>query len=304
MKNRWLLNLVLLVVIAGLGAFLYLKPGIHKPKPAAKLTTLKAADITQIKIQRGSAAAAQLVRTPEGWEMRAPLKLRADQTMVKTLLDSLQEEVLGSFSAAQPNLAQYGLKPASAKLWLNNTELEFGGTEPIHNHRYVKIGNTIYLTGSLLYFRVNHTPLWWASKRLLPQHAHIIGLQLPDASLTLKGVKWQLSPANPDISSDAIQSLIGNWENAQAISTNTIGKGKPEGEVAVELAGVRQPLRFAILKDPDFLVLARPDLGLEYQLESGQRGSLLVLKPGKAAHPKTNKSPVPRPHKPASHPGR
>ena len=298
MKYRWLLNLMLVLVIAGLGAFVYFKPGIHKPKPAAKLTALKATDITQIKIQRGSTAAAELVRTHAGWEMRAPLKLRADQMMVKTLLDSIQEEVLGSFSAAQHDLAQYGLEPPSARLWLNNTEFEFGGTEPIHNHRYVKIGDTIYLTGSLLYFRVNHTPLWWASKRLLPQHAHIIGLQLPDATLTLKGIQWQLAPANPEISSDTIQSLIENWENAQAISTDTIGKGKPEGEVALELAGVKQPLRFAILKDPDFLVLARPDLGLEYQLDSGQRASLLELKPAKKPAAAAHKKTAPPNHKP------
>lgn len=304
MKSRWILNIVLVAVIAGLAAFVYFKPGVHKAKPPAKLTTLKPAEINSIKIQRTGAAAAELVRTTKGWQMQAPLKLRADQMLVKTLLDSINQNVSSSFAAKPSALAQYGLDPPHARLWLNGTEFDFGDTEPIHHNRYVQIGGTVYLTGSLLYYRANHAPLWWASKRLLPEHAHITGLQLPDATLTLKGVKWQLSPANPAISSDTIQTLIQNWESAQAIGTAAIGKGKPEGEVAIELAGVKQPLRFAILKDPDFLVLARPDLGLEYEFDSGQRGSLLELKPGKVAHhPKAN-SPASQSHKPASHPGR
>jgi hypothetical protein len=45
----------------------------------------------------------------------------------------------------------------------------------------------------------------------------------------------------------------------------------------VALAGVAEPLRFVILKDPDYLVLARPDLKLEYQLDPALRSSLLDL---------------------------
>ncbi|MGH8377920.1 MAG: hypothetical protein ACRER7_03105, partial [Gammaproteobacteria bacterium] len=38
-----------------------------------------------------------------------------------------------------------------------------------------------------------------------------------------------------------------------------------------------------ILEDPDFLVLARPDLGLQYDLDSGQRSALLELKTSTAS---------------------
>ncbi|MGH8397639.1 MAG: DUF4340 domain-containing protein [Gammaproteobacteria bacterium] len=283
MKSRLWLNIVLVIIIALLVAFVYFKPGIQKPKPLPILTDLQAAAVHSIKIERTGMPAAQLVRTDDGWQMIAPLKINADQYLVKSLLDGLQATVSSSFEAKSSELRQYGLDPPQVRLWLNDTEFDFGATEPIHNNRYVKTGNEIRLAGNLLYYRIDHRPLWWASKRLLPDTAHIIGLQLPGATLTLKGAKWLLAPANPAISSDAIQTLVENWKNAEALSTDKIGNGKPQGEVAIELAGSSTPLRFAILDDPNYLILARPDLGLEYQLDSGQRSALLELKTSTAS---------------------
>ncbi|MGA9851545.1 MAG: DUF4340 domain-containing protein [Gammaproteobacteria bacterium] len=298
MKTRLWLNIALIVVIAILVAFVYFKPGIRKPAPPVSLTTLKATDITSIRIARAQGDAVELARKDGTWQMVAPLKIRADQYLVKTMLDGIHAPVKSSFQVKQAELGKYGLDPPHLRLWLNGTEFDFGDTEPLNNYRYVKTGDSVQLTGGLLYFRISHSPLWWASKRLLPEGARITGLQLPDATLTLKGAKWQLAPANADISADAIQTLVDNWQNAQAISTGKIGMGQSQGEIAIELAGDSQPLRFAILKDPDFLVLSRPDLGLQYELDSGQRAALLELKSSKTAPApaaKSNQTRRPRP---------
>ncbi len=301
MKSRLWLNLALLITIAILATFVYFKPGFKKPPPPVMLTNLQAVDITAIKIELANTPAVELARTSSGWQMLAPLKFRADQFLVKTILDDIHGDVSDSFTANSADLAQYGLDPPALRLWLNGIEFDFGGTEPIHNNRYVKSGDQIRLTGNLLFYRINHSPYWWASRRLLPDDAHIIGMQLPDATLTLKGTQWQLMPANPAITSDAIQTLVDNWQNAQAISTDKIGSGKAQGEVAIELAGDKTPLRFAILSDPNFLVLARPDLGLEYQLDSGQRSDLVELKTEKAPAASNNPAKLPS-HKPEDKP--
>lgn len=302
MKSRLWLNLALVVVIAVLAALVYFKPGIKKPAPPATLTHLRAADITSIRLSRAHTPTVELVRDGASWRMTAPLNIQADQYLVKSLLDDINESVKNSFPAKQADLGKYGLDPPPIRLWLNRTEFDFGATEPINDYRYVKTGDSIRLTPDLLYFRLIHSPMWWVSKRLVPKDAHIIGLQLPHATLTLKNDKWQLAPANPALSADAIQNLVTAWSMAQAISVDKLGPGKPEGEVAIELAHVTKPLRFAILKEPGFLVLARPNLGIQYELDSGQRDALLVLKSGssvpkavtaaKPATPATRKEPV------------
>jgi hypothetical protein len=279
MKSRLWLNLALVVVVAILVALVYFKPGHKPPAPPQVLTRIQAQAVHNIKIAQPNMPTVELVRSGAVWQMITPSKLPADQFLVKSLLDSLPAVIKGSFRAAPARLVQYGLDPARARLWINGTEFDFGDTEPLNNYRYVLSGGQVHLVSGLLFYRLNHGPYWWVSKRLLPDNAKITALQLPNATLSLKGDHWQLAPANPAVSADAIQTLVGNWQDAQAIGVEKARPGKSVGEVAVELAGGKPALRFAILKDPNFFVLARPDLGIEYQLDSSQRGALLTFKP-------------------------
>lgn len=283
MKTRLWLNLALAIIVAILVALVYFKPG-HKPlAPPVVLTQLKAKDVTEIKIAQPNTATVELVRRGNEWRMTAPSDLPADPYLVKSLLDSLPAEIKSSFSAAPAKLAQYGLDPARVRLWINGTEFDFGDTEPLNNYRYVLNGGQVHVISGMLFYRLAHRPYWWVSKRLLPAQAQITALQLPDATLTLAGDKWQLAPADSAVSADAIQTLVDNWQNAQAIGVEKAGAGKPAGEVAIELAGENSALRFAILQDPNFFVLARPDLGIAYQLPAEQRTALLTFKSSHAA---------------------
>ena len=278
MKSRLWLNLILAVVVAILVALVYFKPGHKPPTPPAVLTQIKAQDVTDIKISQPNTPSVELLRHGADWEMTAPSPLPADQFQVQSLLDSLPTVIKSSFRADAAKLAQYGLDPARLRLWVNGKEFDFGDTEPLNNYRYVLSGGQVHLVSGLLFYRLDHRPYWWVSKRLLPDKARITALQLPNATLTLSGDKWKLAPANPAVSADAIQTLVENWQNAQAIGVEKAGTGKSTGEIAIELAGGKIALRFAILQDPNFFVLARPDLGIEYQLDSSQRDALLSFK--------------------------
>lgn len=282
MKTRLWLNLALAVIVAILVALVYFKPGHKTPAPAATLTRLQAQDVHEIRIAQPDTATVELVRENGEWRMTAPANLPADAYLVQSLIESLPAEIKHSFSAAPAKLAQYGLDPARVRLWINGTEFEFGDTEPLNNYRYVLSGGQVHVVSGLLFYRLAHRPYWWVSKRLLPANAQITALQLPDATLTLTGDRWQLAPADPTVSANAIQTLVDNWQDAQAIGVAKLEAGKPAGEIAIELAGEKSALRFAILRNSNFFVLARPDLGVEYQLPVDQRAALLSFK---STHP-------------------
>lgn len=283
MKTRLWLNLVLVIIVAILVALVYFKLGHKTPAPTPVLTRLQEQDVNSIRIAQPDTATVELVRANGSWSMTAPSRLPADEFLVQSLLDSLPAEIKGSFSAAPAKLAQYGLDPARVRLWINGTEFDFGDTEPLNNYRYVLSGGQVHVVSGMLFYRVAHRPYWWVSKRLLPEHAEITALQLPDATLTLTGDKWHLAPADSAVSADAIQTLVDNWQNAQAIGVEKAQAGKPAGEVAIELAGEKSALRFAILQEPNFFVLARPDLGIAYQLPSAQRAALLTFQSASSA---------------------
>jgi len=85
-----------------------------------------------------------------------------------------------------------------------------------------------------------------------------------------------MAPADKRISADALATLAQAWQDARADNLSAIGSHSVEGEVALSLKGAAAPVRFQIYKDADSLVLARPDLGLQYQLDPGLRATLLL----------------------------
>ena len=302
LKARLWLNAVLVVIAVILAAILYFKPGEKKPPAPTRLTTLTAADIHNIKIAQRGAATVELALENGAWQMTSPTNMPADQFEVTSLLNSIAPAVNSSFTAPSTGLAQYGLAPPLIQLWLNGTEFDFGGTEPLDNLRYVLSGGQVHLINGLLFYRINHRPYWWASKKLLPEKASITAIQLPNATLTSQGDQWQLAPANPEVSADAIQTLVQNWRDAQAMGVEKIGAGKPDGEIAIQITGEKSAIRFAIFKDPNFLVLARPDLGIEYELAASAHDELLSFKsPSKPSAATTGTSKPAATHSPPPH---
>ncbi|HEX5340048.1 MAG TPA: DUF4340 domain-containing protein [Gammaproteobacteria bacterium] len=291
MSKRTLLNLTLLAIIVTLGLLAWFKPGIKTAPVEPPLVTLQAADIHDIQIQRHGSDEVSLRRQGSSWRMTKPREIAADDFLIKATLDNLAAPTISHFKVVAADLARYGLADPQLRLRLNDTEIDFGNTEPLQGHRYVRVGATIFLAAGGLFYRLSHDPLWWVDKQLLPPDAHITALQLPDATLTLKDGKWQLTPADPAVSADAIQKLVDTWHDARAMDVLApkTGKsaGKPDGEVAIQLAGQTGPLRFEILDNPDFLLLVRPDLKLEYRFENAERDSLLHLQATTPKQPAT-----------------
>ncbi|HEX5339499.1 MAG TPA: DUF4340 domain-containing protein [Gammaproteobacteria bacterium] len=277
MNKRTLLNIGLLILVIALVLFAWFKPGLKMPPVEPPLVALQAADIHDIRILQRGANEVKLHRQGDSWQMAVPRQSAADSYLIRSLLNSLASPSISHFKAVSADLGKYGLKDPQLRLWLNETELDFGSSEPLQGHRYVKAGDTIYLTTGTLFYRVNHAAYWWLDKQLLPADAHITAVQLPDATLTLKNGKWQLAPANPAIPADNIQKLVDAWHDARALAVLAPEKDQPRGEVAIRLAGQEKPLRFQILDNPDFLLLVRPDLKLEYRLERNQDDALLHL---------------------------
>lgn len=276
MDSRTRLNLALVAAVTALAALSYFKPGTPRPAPTVRLIDFNASAVHEIRIAIAGQKTTDLKSGGSGWQLTEPFTLPADPNLVKTLLDYLDVPSRSHFPAAGHDLAQYGLDKPKAQLWLNGSEYSFGGFQPVDNEQYVLAGGTIHLVDGALFYRVAHDPYWWIDKGLLPPGARITALQLPDATLTRdKEGRWQLAPADSKVSADDIRRFMDGWEEDRAISVAAIGKGAPQGEVAVSLAGQEAPIRFAILKDPDFLVLARPDLGLQYDLDEDLRDSLL-----------------------------
>jgi hypothetical protein len=144
MRDRWLVNLLLLILVIALVALVRLE--LAQERRVATLTGLLPGSVREISLERPDRPAIRLVRETDDWTMKAPYEVPADATRIGELVGIAATPVHRSLpkSAGAQGL---GLTADSPRLTLNGRVLSFGGTDPITQHRYVAIGEQVHLIG-------------------------------------------------------------------------------------------------------------------------------------------------------------
>ena len=87
MKKRWLLNLMMLCVVAGLVAFLYLRPKqTVEQENTYEISNYKLAEFNAISVEFPTKAAVTFEKVNGLWRITAPNQTRADQPSVQRIL--------------------------------------------------------------------------------------------------------------------------------------------------------------------------------------------------------------------------
>ena len=147
MKNRWILNLLLLLTVIGLVAFLYLRPKTSNIAPVEHaVSTLKLSDFTQVKIEYPAKTPMTFDKLDGFWRMSAPYKARADQGSVQRILSIIAASSIEKFTA--DDLEKFGLNTPELKIKLigkTNEEFIFGTHNPVTDEQYIAHKNAVYL---------------------------------------------------------------------------------------------------------------------------------------------------------------
>lgn len=151
MKNRWILNVVMLLLISGLVAFLYLRPQTNTDAPTTHaVSNLKLADFNAIKIEFPALKAVSFEKVDGFWQMTAPYKARADQMSVQRVLSIIAATSQDKFSAK--DLEKYGLNNPELKLQLIGSKgpetFIFGTHNPVTEQQYMAYKDAVYLIQS------------------------------------------------------------------------------------------------------------------------------------------------------------
>ena len=290
MGRRTLLNVWLAIALLALVWVVWREPGHEPQPPAVKLTALSPADINKIVITNHNGT---ITLTKQGgtWQLSQPVEVAANGVRVDDVLELLQTKSLSHFPAAGRDLSEYGLAKPAVKLHLNDTEILFGGLTPVDQQRYVKVGDAIHLIADRYMFELTGDAAAWVSRNLVPPDKQIVTLQLPDRKLARndKG-EWSETPAEKGVSPDALLGLVNEWSDAQALRVAPYKKHDGHGEVVIGIAGQTQPLRYRIIARKPELILARPEIGMQFHVASEQADHLLSVKSSKAEVAATKKN--------------
>jgi Domain of unknown function (DUF4340) len=278
MNSRTLTNIILLfVLLAFIGFYINSK---NKAPDIQRLTTLSLDEINNIQIPRDGKTDIVLQKQTDLngkaiWHMVKPYAIKAHQFRANTLLGLSQLPIDESFDSRTLNLQHYALDKPRARIVFNKTEISFGKTNPLNNQRYLKTDNKLVLVSDETYPLVSAQPATFVDLMLLPEK-NISALALADLQIEkMQGAHWKSSSkalsANA-LTADQIQTVLQNWRGAQAFAVHRYMPRKKLGMIKITFEDT--VIDFELSDDDPWLILARPDLGIEYHLDSSQKENL------------------------------
>lgn len=267
MKSRNLLNLALLGIVALLVVLVVYEPGLQPEPVNPSLTQLQQDGINHIYIQRDTDADVELKKIDGIWQMIKPYPVQAHDFRVQTILRLSEAESLSRNKLSTLNKATFGLdKPKATVTFNKQYKVLFGTNEPLHQHRYVQINNTLHTITDTFYYQVASKVSTFIDHSLLPGNSTITKLEMPELVVELKQGKWQATPQPEDFSADSVNELINNWRNTQAIEIASAGQVKAEQVINIYIKDQAQPVSFSVIKNDAGIALVRTDIGLAYNI--------------------------------------
>jgi len=279
MNSRTLINIILLLVLLAFIGFYINNKNITTD--TQKLTTLSLDEINIIKIPRDGKTDIVLKKATSLngdaiWFIVKPYSIKAHQFRVNTLLSLSQSPIDESFDSSTLNLQHYALDKPRARIIFNDTEILFGKTNPLNSKRYLKTNNKLVLIADESYPLISSQPATFVDLMLLPEK-NISALVIADLIIEkTEDARWKSSSktlsANA-LTPDKIQTLLQNWRGAQAFAVHKHMPRKKLGMIKITLED--SVIDFELSDDDPWLILTRPDLGIEYHLDSSQKETLL-----------------------------
>ena len=177
----------------------------------------------------------------------------------------INSPVHSQYSISEVNFAKLGLDKPTISIKFNDQNISFGIINPATNLRYIRVDDSIYTIEDVYYPLLSSNFGTLVSLNLLPKTEPIEKLIL--VNQTISRNKSGALQSNIDISADTINKTIGHWLHDQAFAVHSYMDRDPLGEVFIYLDKQQQPISFIITDTDPWLILARPEIGLEYHLD-------------------------------------
>jgi len=273
LSKRWLINYLLLAAIIVLTWIGYQFPIREDQKLSQKrITPMKAADIQHVRVENADQII-DIQRKGDRWMITSPIQWYANQLAINRLTTLAEQPLHSKLASSQIDLSTIGLRIPRAIVTLNDTPIAFGSTNRIGNRRYLLIPPNVYLVDDLHYAFISQGLAGLVDQRLLPPGLSLQSLRLPSGRLELREGEWTVND-KPD---PRATRLVEQWRQLQAAAIKPYQpRGTPLQKIVATTADGRTLEFFVLSIQPD-IIIARPDLGLQYHFADSRYYDLLAL---------------------------
>ena len=283
MKKRWLLNLVMLALVAGLVAFLYLRPKANIDAPSQhEVTSLKLADFTQVKVEFATQKPTSFDKVDGVWRMTSPYKARADQISVQRILAIIAAKSTEKFP--NTDLSKFGLDKPQLKLKLTKATgdevFSFGTFNSVTEEQYVGYKDAVYLLSggyaeaatSQPIELIEKTPLTKSEAKQIAgfDFAHLEQWQANALNVDVVDGKWKTNEPKAKITQNEMNEWLDfSWKQAQAKQVELY---TPDHKITYPSFDVKlkdgKKVHFDKIQEAPDLLLGRPDEGVMYHFSN------------------------------------
>ena len=268
MHKKNILNLLLLIVVISLTTLIYFTE--EESTKFEKLSQIDASSVGIIVIQHNKNITEILRQKGEHWNITQPIHIDANDFRIGSLLELLSAPIHSKYSVTEINLNDIGLAQSTTTIKFDTTLIEFGINNPATGLRYIKLGDFIYTIEDIFYPLLSSDFSTLVSLHLLPSNSDITKLILGNQIIS-KNIDnfWQ---SNITMSADSINTTIDHWQQDQAFGVHKYFEREAANisghdEVYIYIASQKTAIRFLITDTDPWLILARPEIGIEYHLD-------------------------------------
>ena len=263
MFRHKLLNLLLFVILLSLATTIYFSEDTDNRLPL--LTDVDPGSISSISIQHNDRRTHISRQADDHWQITQPINIAANNFRISSILKLLNAPVHNRYALDEIDLDKIGLKEPQTTVQLDAYNIAFGKTNPATNLRFVRLDDAVYTIEDVYYPLLTSFFGTLVSLNLLPPGSEIEKLILLNQTIARDDQgRWQ---SNIDITADNMVNTIQRWQTQQAFGIHQYMQRKPLGEVFIYLQGREQPIDFVVTDTDPWLIIARPELGLEYHLD-------------------------------------
>lgn len=279
--TNWTTNFVLLALLVAL-SILSNKLSIDKEADdhIDELTSLSPGDVSNININKKNSLT--MIKKQDGvWKITHPVSIKANQFRIGSLLKLLTTNDYVKYPTDDLELSQYGFSDNSLNIQIDDTVITFGGTNPINAKRYILIDDYMYMSDDNFYPLVNSQLGTLVDHKLFPDNVVITGIQTTNFRLSKDANNlWH---STDDATSDNIIKTKNNWKDAQAFGVHNYVQRKASDVIKITVSNKTTPILLLVTDKDPWLVIARPELDLEYHFDQSNIKNLLSTDHDEAA---------------------
>lgn len=241
-----------------------------------RLSTINPDTINTIDIQHNahhSQLNKQTGNSKQAWIFTSPINIDANPFRISSLLKILNAPIHAKYKTSELNLEKIGLSKPATQIKFDSQLIQFGAINPLNDLRFILYNDYVYLIEDVYSPLIRSSFTTLVALELLPEDSHLRKLALLTQTIEKDSSgNWKSQTPLP---ADTIVETVNKWKHHQAFAVHEYLARPALGEVSIFLENKNEPITFKVTDTDPWLILARPELNIEYHLDLDVYNSLL-----------------------------